>query len=156
MRPAKKSARLRVVTPVAAALAMLSIAPSASAGGASHRLELDTSMFAARVGSTTTGGNVDAGALVDARLGHGAIVFSTIGTNKLRVTFHMFFARGSIDGSGTVTLARGGGGHTTLSGPLRVSGGTAAYANAQGRLVVAGTTDKTGMVFATLSGSFTY
>jgi hypothetical protein len=142
--------------PIAAALAILSTAPSASATTASHHLKVDTAMFAAQIGSTTTGANVDAGALVDRQLGHGAVVFSTTGMTKLRITFHEFFTRGSINGSGTVTLVRGTRGRKTFSGSLRISGGTAAYANAHGSFSAAGTIDKAGLVNATLSGSVTY
>jgi hypothetical protein len=65
-------------------------------------------MFAAQVGSTTPGGDVYAGALVDRSLGHRAIVFNAIGMTDLRVSFHAFFAGGSIRGSGRVKLIPGG------------------------------------------------
>jgi hypothetical protein len=93
---------------------------------------------------------------VDPTLAHGAIVFSTTGKTTLRVTFHEFFTQGSIDGSGTVTLVRRNHRHATFTGSLAVSGGTAAYANARGRLTAAGTITDAGMVHATLDGTVTY
>lgn len=101
-------------------------------------------MFAAQVGWTNAGGDVYDGALVDRRLGHGAIVFSAIGTSDLRVGFHAFFARGSIGGSGTVAFVPGAGGRATFKGLLRITGGTSAYRHATGKLTTAGNLDNTG------------
>jgi hypothetical protein len=41
---------------------------------------------------------VYAGAVVDPKGDHGAIVYSASGTTAVRVTFHEFFALGSISG----------------------------------------------------------
>jgi hypothetical protein len=137
-------------------LAMMSAAATAAATTIGHRLELDTNMFAAQVGSMGNGGSVYSGALVDPVLGHGAGVFSTTGKTTVRVTFHEFFTQGSIDGSGSVTLVRPKRRPATFTGSLEVSGGTGAYASAHGRLTAAGTITKTGMVHATLAGTITY
>jgi hypothetical protein len=112
-------------------------------------------MFAAQVGSTTNGGSVYAGAIPDLKLGHGAIVFSTSGRTRLHVRFQEFFARGSLTGSGNVTLVPGSSGQATFTGSLTISGGTAEYQHARGKLRVAGKLDHSGMVQASIKGSFT-
>jgi len=132
----RDSARARRL--VLAALATLAIAPAASAAVTPHRHRLNSTMFAAQVGSTTTGGSVYAGALPDPRLGHGAIVFSAYGTTHLRVSFQAYFARGSIRGTGRVTVVPGAtGGQSTVTGALKVTGGTGVYNGAHGKLAVA-------------------
>jgi hypothetical protein len=161
MQPTKSSAqryrrtsRRWLATTVS--LAMMSAAATAAATTVGHRLELDTTVFAAQVGSMGNGGSVYSGALVDPLLDHGAVVFSTTGKSAVRVTFHEFFTQGSIDGSGSVTLVRSSNRHATFTGVLEVSGGSAAYAHAHGRLMAAGTMTKTGMVHATLIGTISY
>lgn len=146
----------RLLRLTAAALASLSTVAATSAASESHRLKLDTTMFAAQVGSTPTGANVYAGTLFDPKLGHGAIVFSTKGKTTLRVMFREFFTRGSISGSGTVTLSPGTGGRAKLSGSFKIDRGTGRYEHARGKLSAAGTSNKAGMVHATFSGSVTY
>jgi hypothetical protein len=129
---------------------------SARAGEArTHEVRLDSTMFAAQVGSLTTGGSVFAGALPDPRLGHGAIVFNTTGTTNLHVSFREFFTLGSIKGQGSVTLAPQKGGQAALAGSLKITGGTGKYHDAAGSLVAAGNVNEAGMVMATLKGSFT-
>jgi hypothetical protein len=150
----RRSSRRLLATTVS--LAMMSAAATAAATTIGHRLELDTTMFAAQVGSMENGGSVYSGALVDPMLGHGASVFSTTGKTTVRITFHEFFTQGSIDGSGSVTLVRHSRRPAVFNGSLEVSGGTAAYADAHGRLTVAGTITKTGMVHANLNGTITY
>jgi hypothetical protein len=148
--------RATMALPVAAAaLAALSIAASAD-GSTTHRVKLDSTMFAAQVGSIATGGSVFAGALPDPRLGHGAIVFTTTGTTSLHVTFQEFFALGSIKGTGSVTLTPQTGGKEKLAGSLKVIAGTGKYRNAVGKLTAAGNVNKASMVMATLKGSFTH
>jgi hypothetical protein len=137
-----------------AALITLSIAATAHAAPSPHRVRVNIAMFAAQVGSTNAGGEVYAGALVDRRLGHGAIVFSASGTNDLRVSFHAFFAEGSIEGSGRVTLVPGAGGQATFKGRLKITGGTSAYRHASGKLTTAGNLDGSGTADGTLKGSF--
>lgn len=121
----------------------------------SHRINLDSTMFAAQVGSTTRGASVYAGALPDPKLGHGAIIFSTVGTTHLRVTFQEFFSLGSIRGSGSVTLAPGPGASERFVGSLNVTGGTGKYRAAHGTLSTSGTLDSSGSVMGTIKGSFT-
>ena len=147
--------RHATIVAVGAAFATLSIAAGAEATTATHRVKLDSAMFAAQVGSTTHGGSVYAGAVPDPKLGHGAIVFSTSGRTRLHVSFQEFFALGSLTGSGNVTLVPGSSGQATFTGSLTISGGTAGYQNARGKLRTAGTLDDSGMVQATLKGSFT-
>jgi hypothetical protein len=140
--------------PIAGAIVALSLV--ATAGGSTvHRIKLDSTMFAAQVGSITGGGSVFAGALPDPKHGHGAIVFTTTGATNLHVTFQEFFALGSIKGKGSATLTQLGGGRAKLSGSLTITGGTAKYRNAAGSLTAAGNINKAGMVMATLKGSFT-
>jgi hypothetical protein len=86
-----------VLTLAAAALAAPAIAASTVEAG-THQIKLNSTMFAAQVGSTSSGGSVYAGALPDRSLGHGAIVFGAKGTKTLRVVFREFFALGSIKG----------------------------------------------------------
>ncbi len=138
----------------AAALVTLSIAATAHAAPSAHRVRLNITMFAAQVGTTNAGGDVYAGALVDQTLGHGAIVFNAIGTTEQRVSFHAFFARGSIDGSGKVTIIPGTGGQATFRGLLRITGGTSAYRHARGQLTAAGNLEDAGTADGTLKGSF--
>jgi hypothetical protein len=139
----------------AATLATLSIVASAG-GSTTHRVKLDSTMFAAQVGSIDTGGSVFAGALPDPSLGHGAIVFTTTGTTNLHMTFQEFFALGTIKGTGSATLTPQQGGQEKVSGSLKITGGTAKYHNATGNIVAAGNINKAGMVKATLKGSFTH
>jgi hypothetical protein len=152
--PTKSTHRARVALPLAAtALAALSIVAIAS-GSTTHRVKLDSTMFAGQVGSTTSGGSVFAGALPDPRLGHGAIVFSTTGTTHLHVTFQEFFALGSIKGKGSATLTPQTGGQEKLAGSLKITAGTGKYRDAAGNLTAAGNVNKAGMLMATLKGSF--
>ena len=150
----RRRTRLGVLAIAASALAALTIAVATSAASGGHRIKLDSTMFAAQVGSTTAGGNVFAGALPDPRLGHGAIVFTTTGTAHLHVTFQEFFALGSIKGNGNVTATPHKGGREKLAGSLKITGGTGKYHNASGSLTAAGNANKAGMVMATLRGSF--
>jgi hypothetical protein len=145
----------RVLTLALAASAALAIAPAADATARTHKVKLDSTMFAAQVGSTTTGASVYAGAVPDRTLGHGAIVFNASGTTTLHVDFQEFFALGSIKGTGSVTVVPGTGGQATLTGTFKVTGGTAKYRHARGKLTAAGTINDSGMVMATLRGSFT-
>ena len=148
--------RLRVLLAIAIiAVAALAIAPPASAAATAHTVRLGSTMFAAQVGSTTTGGNVYAGALPDPRLGHGAVVFTAYGTTHLRVSFHAYFALGSIKGTGRVIVVpAAAGGQSTFTGALKVTGGTGEYNGAHGKLTVAGTIDSTGMLLAAIRGTF--
>ena len=139
----------------AALLAGGAAAASGRSATPSHRVNLDSTMFAAQVGSTSRGASVYAGALPDPKLGHGAIIFSTLGTTHLRVTFQEFFSLGSIRGSGSVTLAPGPGGSQRFTGSLNITGGTGKYRNAHGTLSTAGTLDSNGSVQGTTKGSFT-
>lgn len=135
---------------------MLALTVASAGGSTTHRVKLDSTMFAAQVGSITGGGSVFAGALPDPRFGHGAIVFSTTGTTNLHVTFQEFFALGSIKGTGSVTLTPQTGGHEELAGSLKITGGTGKYDNATGQLIAAGNVNKAGTVKATLRGSLTH
>ncbi len=140
---------------MAAPLAVVSADASARSAAPSHRVNLDSTMFAAQVGSTTGGASVYAGALPDPKLGHGAIIFSTAGTTHLRVTFQEFFALGSIRGGGSVTLAPGPGAAERFTGSLHITGGTGKYRHAHGSLRTTGTLGSSGSVIGTLKGSFT-
>jgi hypothetical protein len=142
----------KALTLTVAALAVLTSAAIAQPGPAIHRIKLNTVMFAAQVGSTTNGGSVYAGALVDPRLGHGAIVFSANGTTDVRVSFHVFFALGSVQGTGSVTLVPRAGGQATYTGTFKVTGGTAMYRGARGKLTTTGSLDSTA---GTANGTFT-
>jgi len=150
--------RLRVLLAIAIiAVAALAIPPAATvaATATAHTVRLGSTMFAAQVGSTTTGGNVYAGALPDPRLGHGAVVFTAYGTTHLRVSFHAYFALGSIKGTGRVIVVpAAAGGQSTFTGALKVTGGTGEYNGAHGKLTVAGTIDSTGMLLAAIRGTF--
>jgi hypothetical protein len=139
-----------------ATIAALAPAPIAHAAATHHRVRLDSTMFAAQIGTTTTGATVFAGAIVDPGLRHGAIVYHTAGTTTLKLGFQEFFASGSITGSCTVTLAPGTGGQQTLTGACKVTRGTAKYRDARGRFTVSGVFNNDGTVMATLKGSFTY
>jgi len=98
---------------------------------------------------------VYAGALPDPRLGHGAVVFTAYGTTHLRVSFHAYFALGSIKGTGRVIVVpAAAGGQSTFTGALKVTGGTGEYNGAHGKLTVAGTIDSTGMLLAAIRGTF--
>jgi hypothetical protein len=137
-----------VLIPVATAL-------SAAAVG-THSVRLDSTMFAAQVGSTLHGGSVYAGALPDRSLGQGAIVFTTTGNTFHRVRFQEFFALGSITGAGSVTVIPHSGGTATFAGRLNITRGTGRYRHATGMLRTHGTIDKTGTIKATLKGSFSH
>jgi hypothetical protein len=140
-----------------AILAALAIVPAANGAVKGHTLKLDSTLFAAQVGSTPTGASVYAGAVVDPRLGHGAAVYSTSGTTAVRVIFHEYLPLGSINGTGRVTVVpSAAGGQSTVTGALKVTGGTGAYNGAHGKLAVTGTIDSTGMTTATIRGAFTY
>ena len=146
-----------VSTLALALLAALSIAPAANGAGRAHQLRLASTMFAAQVGSTPTGTSVYAGAVVDPRLGHGAVVYSTNGTTAVRVTFHEYLPLGSITGTGRITVVPGtAGGPSPFTGALTVTGGAGAYPKAHGKLSAIGTIDSTGMTTATLHGAVTY
>ena len=140
-----------------AALAALSTAPVANGAVRAHQLRLASTMFAAQVGSTPTGTSVYAGAVVDPRLGHGAVVYSTNGTTAVRVTFHEYLPAGSITGTGRITVVPGAaGGPSPFTGALTVTSGTGAYRKAHGRLSATGTIDSSGMTTATINGLVTY
>ena len=140
-----------------AALAALSTAPVANGAVRAHQLRLASTMFAAQVGSTPTGTSVYAGAVVDPRLGHGAVVYSTNGTTAVRVTFHEYLPLGSITGTGRITVVPGtAGGPSPFTGALTVTGGTGAYRKAHGKLSATGTINSTGMTTATINGAVTY
>jgi hypothetical protein len=113
-------------------------------------------MFAAEIGTTTTGATVFAGAIIDPKLHRGAIVYHTSGSTRLKVGFQEFFASGSINGSGTVTLVPGTGGQEKLTGTFTITGGTAKYHGARGKFNTTGTFNSDDTVMATLKGSFTY
>jgi hypothetical protein len=138
-------------------LAALAIVPAANGAVKAPRLRLDSTMFAAQVGSTPTGTSVYAGAVVDPRLGHGAAVYSANGTTTVRVTFHDYLPLGSINGIGRITVVRGApGGQETFRGALTVTSGTGAYRGAHGKLSATGATDSTGLTTATIRGAVTY
>jgi hypothetical protein len=139
-----------------AALASLAIAPIAQGAAGTHGVRVHSTIFAAQIGSTTTGGRVFAGAVVDPKLHHGAIVFSISGKTAVQVTFHEFFARGSISGSGHVAVVPGTNGRQTFTGSLKVTGGHGEYRNSRGKLKVHGNINRSRMVKATLRGSFTH
>lgn len=144
-----------ILTMGAAALAAPAIAASAGAA-ATHQIKLDSTMFAAQVGSTSHGASVYAGALPDPKLGHGAIVFTTTGAKTLKVAFREFFALGSMEGAGSVTVTPRTGGRATLTGWLKINGGSGKYHNVHGKLTAQGTINKAGMIRATLKGSVSY
>jgi hypothetical protein len=141
-----------------AAIAALSLAPIARAAATHHRAKLDSTMFAAEIGTTTTGATVFAGAIIDPKLGRGAIVYHTSGSTTLKVGFQEFFPLGSIKGGGTVMLVpgAGAGGQATLTGPFEVTAGTGKYRGARGRFTTGGIFNNDDTVMATLKGSFTY
>jgi hypothetical protein len=155
-RPRGRTHTARVLTIGLAAIAALSITPIAHGAARQHRAKLDSTMFAAEIGTTTTGATVFAGAIVDPKLHHGAIVYHTSGSTTLKVGFQEFFASGSINGSGTVTLVPGTGGLAKLTGAFKIAGGTARYRHARGQFTTSGTFNNDGTVMATLKGSFTY
>jgi hypothetical protein len=155
-RPRGRAHIARVLTIGLAAIAALSVAPMAYGAAREHRAKLDSTMFAAEIGTTTTGATVFAGAIIDPKLHPGAIVYHTSGSTTLKVGFQEFFAFGSIKGSGTVTLVPGTGGQATLTGAFKISGGTARYRGASGRFTSRGILNSDDTVMATLKGSFTY
>jgi hypothetical protein len=154
--PHRRKARHITRTLTLAALASLAIAPIAEGAAGTHLVKVNSTIFAAQIGSTTTGGRVYAGAVVDPKLRHGAIVFSITGNTALHVTFHEFFARGSISGSGHVAVVPGTNGRQTFTGSLKVTGGTGEYRNSQGKLNAKGNINRQRMVKAALRGSFTH
>jgi hypothetical protein len=139
-----------------AAIATFSPTPIAHATGRHHRARLDSTMFAAEIGTTTTGATVFAGAIIDPKLHRGAIVYHTSGGTTLNVGFQEFFALGSIKGRGSVTLVPGVGGEATLTGAFKITGGTARYRHARGQFTTGGIFNSDGTVMATLKGSLTY
>lgn len=151
-----RSSRRKIVarSVAAAALSLVAIAPAANAIRSTSRVKVDSTIFAAQVGSTTTGSSVFAGAVPDRFLGHGAIVFSTVGTQRLRVTFQEFFSVGSIKGNGTVQLGQGSTATSSFAGALHITGGTGKYRGAHGSLKTSGTLASDGAVQATLKGAF--
>jgi len=151
-----KPGRAAVSTLALAVLAALSIAPAVHGAVAAHQLRLASTMFAAQVGSTPTGTSVYAGAVVDPRLGHGAVVYSTSGSTAVRVTFHEYLPLGSISGTGRITVVPAAGGPAPFTGALTVTGGTGRYRRAHGKLYAKGTIDSTGMTTATINGAVTY
>jgi hypothetical protein len=156
LRPRGRAHIARLLTIGLTAIASVSITPIADGAPGKHGAKLDSTMFAAQIGTTTTGATVFAGAIVDPRLLRGAIVYHTSGTTTLRVGFQEFFASGSIKGSGTVTLVPGTGGQAKLTGAFKITGGTAKYHGARGKFNTTGTFNNDGTVMATLRGSFTY
>jgi hypothetical protein len=144
-----------VLTIALAAIAALSIVPIADGAAGKHRVKLDSTMFAAQIGTTTNGASVFAGAIIDPKLRRGAIVYRTFGTTTLKVDFQEFFTLGSIKGSGSVTLVPGTGGQATLTGSFKITAGTAKYRHARGQFTTTATVNNEGMVMSTLKGSFT-
>jgi hypothetical protein len=146
-----------VSTLALAVLVALAIGPAAHGAVRPHQLRFASTLFAAQIGSTPTGTSVYAGAVVDPRLGHGAVVYSTNGTNAVRVTFHEYLSLGSINGTGRITVVPGtNGGPAPFTGALTVTGGTGAYDKAHGKLSTTGTIDSTGMTTATINGAIAY
>jgi hypothetical protein len=116
-RVQNKRPRARTVRTLSlASLTALAIASIADAATIPHRILLNSTVFASRIGSTP-GGTVYAGAVVDSQLHHGAIVYSSSGATSVRVMFHEFFALGSIGGSGHVTVSA-----DTRSRPMAITG----------------------------------
>jgi hypothetical protein len=136
-----------------AAVAVGVISTNAEAGSRAPGFRLASTAFAAEVGSLRDGGSVYAGALVDPRLHHGAIVVTAHGTSTLRVTFQEFFARGSLKGDGRLALSQTPDGES-LSGRLSITSGTGAYAGAHGCLHVTGTVDGSGQIVAVFRGAY--
>lgn len=157
--PHRQSGRhlTQVLTLALAALAALAIAPVADGAASTHRVKLNSTIFAAQIGSTPPGASVYAGALVDPKLDHGAILYSAAGTTAVHVTFHAYFALGSIGGTGHLTVAPGtDAGQATFTGSLKVTSGTGKYRKSHGKLSVRGNINNTGMITGTVHGSFTY
>jgi hypothetical protein len=155
-RPRGRAHIARVLTIGLAVTAALSITPIANGAARPHRAKLGSTMFAAEIGTTTTGATVFAGAIIDPKLHHGAIVYHSSGSTTLKVGFQEFFAQGSINGNGTVTLGPGTGGQQKLSGAFKITGGTGKYHGARGKFNTTGTFNSDDTVMATLKGSFTY
>jgi hypothetical protein len=157
LTPSPRRYATQVLTLAVAALAPLTIAPIADAAARTHTVKLNSVMFAAQIGSTTTGASVFAGAVVDPRLDHGAIVYNASGTSTVfRVTFQEFFALGSIRGRGSVTLRGGTGGQMTLMGSFKVTGGTGTYHDARGKFTSRGIVNSDGTTMISNKGSFSY
>jgi hypothetical protein len=155
-RPRKPPQTRWMLASALAAIAALSHTSIADAAGTRHRGRLDSTMFAAEIGTTRTGATVFAGAIVDPKLHRGAIVYHTAGSTKLKVGFQEFFAFGSITGRGTVTLVTGTSGQATLTGTFTITGGTARYRHARGEFTAGGIFNSDGTVMASLKGSLTY
>jgi len=132
----------------------LSLLGASAQAAETTTVKLKSVVFAAQVGSTSGGGSVFAGAVIDRALGHGAIVFSSsAGSTKLHTTFHEYFGSGSIAGAGIVTLAPSSSG-ATFTVSVKVTGGTGVYRGAKGRMKGAGTLNSQNMIMMKLSGSF--
>jgi hypothetical protein len=138
---------------VVASIAVAEISPNAQAFPRGHTVRLSSTAFAAQVGSLTDGGTVYAGAVVDPKLDHGAIVVTAHGTTTLHVAFQEFFAHGSVKGDGAATLHQASNGET-LTGRLDVTRGTGRYAGAHGELRITGTIDSSGQIVAAIRGAF--
>lgn len=134
----------------------VSLIGGGAAAAATHTVPLKSVVFAAQVGSTSGGGSVFAGSVIDRALGHGAIVFSASGgSTKVHTTFHEYFALGSIAGAGTVTLARSSSG-ATFKVSAKITSGTGAYEGARGRLNGRGTLNRQNMIMMNVRGSFSH
>jgi hypothetical protein len=155
-RPRRRRHIAWVLAITLTAIASLSISPIAGAATRHHRVKLDSTIFAAEIGTATSGASVFAGAVIDPKLHHGAIVYHTSGNTTLKVGFQEFFALGSIKGSGSVTLVPGAGGQATLTGSFKITRGTAKYRNARGQFTSTGIFNSQDMVMATLKGSMAY
>ena len=148
----------RISLSAASLLACLAVAaPAADAAKARHTVKVRTTVFANTVGSLTNGGSVLAGATDDPKLGHGAAVLTVFGTTSLHGTFQVFYALGTIKGTGTGTVTPGANGAPAkFTGSFTVTGGTGRYRGAKGHFSASGTVNAMGMVMATGTGSFTY
>jgi hypothetical protein len=141
---------------IVSTLAVLVIAPAAAAAARGHELKLQSTIFAAQIGSTATGASVYAGAVVDPNLNHGAIVYSTTGSTQVRVIFHEYLALGSITGTGRITEGPATGGGHAFTGTLHVKGGTGEYIRARGTASVNGMIDSKGTTSVIMRGALDY
>jgi hypothetical protein len=134
--------RRRLVALALAALSLVAISPAIAAThhARTHTLQIKTLIHAHPV---LTSGNVStiSGATSDPRLGQGAAVY-TVTYPARTFTFVQYGVHGTMHGNGRIDAGTtpNPDGTISLSGPVKVTGGTGDYKGAHGTLQLSGTT----------------
>src|SRR5437588_8170156 len=146
-------------------LAILAFAPAAVAAKKKHRITLNATVVAHSIAPANATSGLDAGSVSDPSLGKGATIYTITGSSTSQtVAFQVWFSPGSLRGTASVTLgAADANGQVPVSGSGNLTGGTAKYKGAKGKLSFKGTSDAgtaakpgTGNVTVTATGTGSY